>query len=67
MQFHCLDYKQTTQETKKNKNKSIKYKNKRPFNQHNSKKHQNCRENSFSIDWKQNKKQDKNKTKTKKT
>ena len=45
MLLHCLDCKQTTQETK-SKNKNIKHKNKLPFINQLSFKKQNCKENN---------------------
>ena len=53
-----------TNNTRKNTNKNIKHKNQTTLLTNITQKHQKCKENSFFIDWKQNKKKDKNKNTT---
>ena len=52
---------ETSNTRKTNKNKNIKHKNQTTLLTNITQKHQNCRKKQFFIDWKQNKKQDKNK------
>ena len=68
MQLQCLDYKQTTQETKA-RTRALNIKANYLFYQLNCKKHQNCRENNVFFSWTEsnNQKQDKNKEKQNKT